>query len=165
MDTYTFTVTGGAIRVTDPCYDRAVIPTIVATVPARNGLWRGAVEHSQGRVARLSAACVDARCTGPVERVHSDIAVDSGQCGFFDDARFPQGPLGEYDDDTSFYGKACAVTMSESQAGAVDDLGVVSSSGWGDGSYLLEGQREGDTFVALSLIFIGDEDDADEDDE
>lgn len=64
------------------------------------------------------------------------IGVDSGQAGFFDDDLYPRGKnTGEFEDTETFYGKACALTLSAQQAGILDNFGVVSRTGYGDGEY------------------------------
>lgn len=62
-----------------------------------------------------------------------NVAVDSGQAGFFD-SEIKTG--GEYDEPNSFYGKCCHITLdTQHVAGILEEGGVVSSSGLGDGGY------------------------------
>ena len=63
------------------------------------------------------------------------VAVDSGQCGFYEEDYYNANQGGEYGDLDTFYGKACNITLSDEQAGIIDGKGFVSSSGWGDGMY------------------------------
>lgn len=170
----------GAIRVTDPCYDREV--WCCGTFPALAGSWYGLIEYDDatGRVSRLAVYHSTARDAVPGKASGLDVGVDSGQCGFFDEARYPmtKEAIGDYDDKNSFYGKACAATSYEPidtapRGGAVEDMGVVSSSGWGDGSYecrLAERMNVADGTayaIAADVTFIGEEEedeyDGDED--
>lgn len=67
---------------------------------------------------------------------NSNIGVDSGQAGIFAEEIYPTTEsTGEYDDEKSFYGQCCNVTLSDKQYGIIDNQGIVSSSGLGDGKY------------------------------
>ena len=87
------------------------------------------------------------------------IAVDSGQAGFFDLDFFRKNHGGEFGDLNSFYGLACAITLSPKQAGVIKKRGVVSSSGFGDGCYdVFVSRDEVGKIVAASVFFIEEED-------
>ena len=87
------------------------------------------------------------------------IAVDSGQAGFFDLDFFRKNQGGEVGDLNSFYGLACATTLSPKQASVIKKRGVVSSSGFGDGCYdVYVCKNEAGKIVAASLFFIEEED-------
>ena len=87
------------------------------------------------------------------------IAVDSGQAGFFDLDFFRKNEGGEVGDLNSFYGLACAITLSPKQASVIKKRGVVSSSGFGDGCYNVYVSRdEVGKIVAASLFFFEEED-------
>lgn len=67
-------------------------------------------------------------------------AVDSGQLGIFDIDHYPNDDTGDFGDNSTFYGKCCNQTLSDIGAGIVksydsDCIGVVASSGIGDGFY------------------------------
>ena len=157
----TFKVTGGKLVVTDPCYDvgtwcQAVLKNV------RNGEWRAEIDvHDFGktgfggkRVTRLRAFHASAEPAGPWNVEDFDIGVDSGQAGFFSLDKYPEQDA----QDTDFYDTCCNVTLSPTHAGIVNDFGVVSSSGFGDGGYVLRTRKdEKKKFVALEVIFI-DED-------
>ena len=66
----------------------------------------------------------------------------------------------------SWYRATCNLTLSSEQWGVLP-FGVVTSSGYGDGSYRVFGVvNEYDEYVGFIVSFIGDEeDDDDEDDE
>jgi len=86
-----------------------------------------------------------------------EVGVDSGQAGVFDLAVYPQdGSTGEHDDENSFYGQCCKVTLDKTQgrAGKVNG-GFVASSGYGDGgydAYAIYDDRN--NAVAIKIVFI-----------
>ena len=158
----------GRIRVTDPCYERAIGTDVIQAKPGR---WEATVSYvDKGmfgvRVSALTIKHSDGH--EPMTNIRSiDVGVDSGQADFFDDARYPQGDTGEYGDLTTFYGKACDTTVptlrdNELQGGIVDHegpMGAVSVSGYGDGCYtLVADASEGQEVTAMRIIFISDED-------
>jgi hypothetical protein len=165
-----FEVRSGKMRVTDPCYDKGTWCS--STVPVKPGRWIATLEtsdqHSWGvRVARLIAHHESIKPHVSTLVPHITIGVDSGQAGFFDDAAYPDDEPGEYGELDTFYGRACAATSSETQAGGIVnwdgyDMGVCSSSGFGDGSYALYGSKQGDVYVALMIDFIPEEEEASE---
>ena len=163
-----FEVTSGKLRVCDPCYSRRdkgvlvlenVLPgRYFASIEIRDmgGIWGK-------RVTRL-----DIRHENYNDMNSFDvgtIGVDSGQVGFYDDDYYPQGDdTGEYEDFDTFYGKACGLTLSEEKGGIIDNFGVVSSSGYGDGEYFVSAVRESAGWVvAASIIFIFDDEDEGDD--
>lgn len=152
---------GSVLRVTDPCYTRGICED---TMPCRPGRYQAAVLIGEGswgrRVMELEIVLVGADVIGPLHRTEIDAGVDSGQCGFFDDASYPQENTGEYDDLDSFYGQCCETSLHrEHKAGIVPGFGVVSSSGFGDGCYEVWTDRDPKTgpIVFARLVFIDDE--------
>jgi len=93
----------------------------------------------------------------------ADIGVDSGQCGIFsmehyrDDSIFPE-PSGfgysESQEGDRWYGHMCDRTLSKEQWGSYD-TGVVSSSGYGDGSYRLLVAKHNGTIVGIGIDYLG----------
>jgi hypothetical protein len=84
------------------------------------------------------------------------VGVDSGQCGIFDDTVYPTDEKsgGEYDDENSFYGECCKLTLGDDQGGILKSgNGVVSISGYGDGSYKLLCQYHEGERVALMVDY------------
>lgn len=81
-----------------------------------------------------------------------EVGVDSGQAGFFDDARFKKHNGG---DDESFYEKACDTTLSRMQAGVIDE-GAVCNSGYGDGGYvcIFHNSNDEDGLVDFAYIIV-----------
>lgn len=83
---------------------------------------------------------------------HNDVSlgVDSGQMGIID-------INGYFDDDENpeWYDRICDLTMS--QGGIIDGNGVVSSTGYGDGSYDLYTHKNSDGKIdAIRVVFIDD---------
>lgn len=175
-----FEVTGDKLRVTDPCYKKETWCAGVLE-KVKSGVWEGFVlgedcgrgilgGHRVGRIyVRHSTASLTSR-TAPRWKWHEeniDVGVDSGQCGFFDEDRYPEGECGEYGDTSTFYGRACEQTLSESKdhpgGGIVTDdknspMGAVSSSGYGDGSYRCYTLRNDDgELIAAQVDFLFEE--------
>ena len=109
---------------------------------------------------------------------HSDLGVDSGQCGIFcmtsyrndeisegittPDVNFNLGDYRKDDGGERWYEKMCRFTLSENQWGLYD-TGVVSSSGFGDGQYPMEVMEDGDKVVGIKISYLDDfEEDEDE---
>ena len=83
------------------------------------------------------------------------IGVASGQCGIFEANYYEHNqPDDDYDNPNSWYRRVCNITCSSAQAGIVDNLGVVTSSGFGDGNYGLYTAKENDKIVAMKVVFI-----------
>lgn len=149
--------TSGILLVTDPCMEKGpngALAFQVALDSAVRGKWTSLVTKIAGRNAILTAwSDTITEPTSGWARAGS-IGVDSGQAGIFDFDSYPEENLGDYDDKNSFYGKACEQTLSSNRAGVVDEFGVVSNSGWGDGFYECMVHRDADGFVdAVKLDF------------
>ena len=93
----------------------------------------------------------------------ADIGVDSGQCGIFSiedyrvDSLFPEPAnvgFDEFQDGDRWYGHMCDRTLSKERWGAYD-TGVVSSSGYGDGSYRLLVAKHDGKIVGIGVDFLG----------
>ncbi len=158
----TFSLTEGSMRVSDPCY--TVDTWCAGVVPAKPGTWTATLLYSDQDTwgTRVSAILVEHEThLGPKPMYHSsiDVGVDSGQCGLFAAQEYPSGKsTGEYGDTSSFYGRACRITLdSEEKGGILDNMGVVSRSGFGDGSYTLltsHLDHSGEENTALMVVFI-----------
>lgn len=163
-----FTLGSSKLRVTDPCYDRETWCSGILT--ARPGKWSARIKVSDEKMWGLRNAelLVAHENYNPSENAvwveqEFSVGVDSGQAGFFDDALYPDGETGEFDDKDTFYGKVCDITLDHKNGRAgVLAFGAVSSSGYGDGRYTCEAVYNGDEVVAARIIFIGEEEDEDE---
>ena len=110
-------------------------------------------------------------------QVDMDGGVDSGQFGFFDKdfyrndeaakdlKKYEFSPDYDREEGDSWYRACCDLTLAKESWGVLPN-GVVSSSGFGDGSYPVFGEKdENGEWIAFEVIFIGDEEDEDYDDE
>lgn len=168
----TFNVASGRLMVSDPCYERDVwCMGIIQNV--MNGEWDASIEVDKvpdwgERVHRLYAThtAYPADVMGEWSEADFQVGVDSGQAGIFDEALYPQGDTGEYGDLDTFYGRACAATHDEkdqNKHGGVIKEGVVSSTGFGDGSYTCRVYRDQNgVCTVVSITFIEDEDEDEE---
>lgn len=158
----TFQIESGKIVIGDPCYKR---DTNLA-FPALKGEWRSAVELTDGCVATLTAESVNHNFRN--ERKQVQCFVDSGQLGFFDfDIYHPEGstdPM-DFENPKSFYDHCCFQTLSDERFGIVLDKGVCSSSGWGDGQYVINYWVDADNAVTKIIATFIDEQDEDEEEE
>jgi len=149
--------TGGILVICDPCYKRDYEPPLVNRIEVAPGIWEATVSYFSGRISLLEAGLSHAYAYKK-EQLTDDAGVDSGQFGFFDDTIFPYYQEREFDDKEKFYGKCCDITLSDKQAGIIDGKGVVSSSGFGDGSYnVIVGKDRAGRIVQISVEFISEE--------
>jgi hypothetical protein len=87
------------------------------------------------------------------------VGVDSGQAGIFDYEYYAKYHT-DTDVDDEWYEKACDITLSEESAGTIDECGLVSSSGYGDGGYACYTARNRDGYITgIRIEFITDEED------
>lgn len=158
---------GEKVFVTDPCYETStwcqaelhnVSPGTYKCfiILSDEGTWGY-------RVAELHAVKEEfLRTHGSISEIPysidpfpATIGVDSGQCGIFEAKYYEHNqPDNNYDNPDSWYKKVCNITCSSAQAGTVDNSGVVTSSGFGDGCYSLYTAKEKDKIVAMKVVFI-----------
>lgn len=93
----------------------------------------------------------------------ADIGVDSGQCGIFsmesyrNDSLFPEPSsfsFVERQDGDRWYGHMCDRTLAAELWGVYDE-GVVSCSGYGDGSYRLLVAKHNGKIVGIGVDYLG----------
>jgi hypothetical protein len=174
-----FEITSGKIVASDPCY---IIPTWCQGVieKVRNGTWVAEVKKSDGsngwgvRVASLTVYNKNYGSIGNhLEEMNFDAGVDSGQFGFFDFDFYRNDDkatdlikedFGEnYDRESgdAWYRAVCYLTIAEESWGVLPNA-AVSSSGYGDGSYQVFGEKDADGFyVGFKVVFIGEQDEED----
>jgi hypothetical protein len=157
-----FDVKSGVLRVSDPCYSK---DTWCAGVieDVKNGVWDAYIKKIDNRVGELiiyysKSTQNDIKNANWIEQ-SIDVGVDSGQCGIFDNSLYPDNKTGEYGDEDTFYGKCCELT---NPCGTLD-FGVVSSSGYGDGSYTCYTIENEKGVFGVKIIFLEDYDDYDDD--
>jgi hypothetical protein len=180
-----FEVTSGKIVCSDPCYTTDTwCMGIVDNVA--NGTWVASVDKRDmddwgERIAVLWIANKEQMAKNPKiawevlaeEPFAFTGGVDSGQFGFFDfdDYRNDESAKdlkkyefgADYDrEEGDKWYRACADLTLGSESWGVLPKGVVSSSGFGDGSYEVFGYKDAyDKYVAFAVVFIeelGDED-------
>lgn len=144
-----FEVTSEKLMVSDPCYNLGTwCQGILENV--RNGKWRGLSVKGKtdwgNRVWEVRAVHSDYSVDIAMsEKMNIDVGVDSGQAGFFDLSHF-KGGQDEYGDG-GWYDQCCDLTLGP--AG-----GVVTSSGFGDGSYRCYVARDNGQIVAAKIVFV-----------
>jgi len=180
-----FKVTSGTMICSDPCY---TIPTwcqgIIHNV--KNGLWEAGVLKGWGdRIARLWVFNIDAVIKDLTIKTRIENydgielpfsgGVDSGQFGFFDHKHYRNDDSAkdltkyefgnDYDKESgdAWFRAMCNLTLGDESWG-VAPFGVVSSSGFGDGAYLVKGIKDdAGEYVAFCVQFINSNDESDED--
>jgi hypothetical protein len=187
MENRKFEVTSGKMVLSDPCYELGTWCQGVAE-NVKNGTWVGVLEQSDEgawgvRNSILISMNVEAMKKNPLlerELMSSgDLinwgGVDSGQFGHFDFANYRKDENAidvpkvwedewESQEGDKFYRACCYQTLETEDSFGVVPFGVLSSSGYGDGSYPTYGIKdENGEWVGFMTIFIGD--DEDEDDE
>lgn len=148
------------VHVSDPCLDPGAIEAVLVK-DCLPGKWGVSVRRKDcgpawgRRISALTIRHEDYPKGFPKEFVGC-CCVDSGQCGFFDEAYYDANQTNEgFDDPSSWYHRVCQLTINEPEYGVIDDKGAVSASGFGDGVYGCYAKRNKDGFiVALTLKFI-----------
>jgi len=142
------------IIVADPCYDYNNLGTLLLD-NVLSGKYIASAEVVNNLISALAISHSHFKNKMLESESAGYISVDSGQAGFFDLDFFRNNQGGEFGDLETFYGLACAITLSPKQAGVIKKCGVVSSSGFGDGCYeVLVCKNEGGKIVAASVIFF-----------
>ena len=157
-----FFVTGNKIHVSDPCYDydslgsATIVNVLSGEYLAKLTLYN--MENWGSRVSKLSICHVNHKNIVPNTCTDCVITVDSGQAGFFDDDYYKENQGGNFGDISTLFGLACSLTLSKNRGGILLNKGVVSETGFGDGSYSLYiGKNKAGKIVSASIIFIVDD--------
>ena len=155
-------ITGNKMHVSDPCYDYKCAGTVTLNNALSGKYLATLVKHNldiwETRISKLTVQHEDYKDIFPNIYSGYEIAVDSGQAGFFDDDYYQQNQGGEFRDTTTLFGLACSLTLSKNHGGIMLNKGVVSETGFGDGCYsLYVGKNNEGKIVAASIIFITDE--------
>jgi hypothetical protein len=179
-----FEIKSGAVVLSDPCYELGTwCQGLFFNV--KNGEWIGEAEHVESygrRVSVLISYHKDYPTTAD-EIMQNGIllpfegGVDSGQFGHFDHegyrkdetiqgvARICTDPEHIICEDEPWYSICCDRTLAGDGFGVIP-LGVVSSSGWGDGVYNTYAVRNDEgQYVGFATFFITDEDDEEDDED
>lgn len=173
---FTFEVKSGKVIISDPCYDDEMV------YPAKNDTWWADIERSDegawgNRVSELRAWASGS----PVRYEYVQRGVDSGQMSIFDFAEFKNNSnyskkdfpkryfdefsmYGDFDENDAWYSMCCAITCNTFENQKCQDFGemkggVVSSTGYGDGSYECKlGFDENGLLIFVKVTFIEEED-------
>ena len=156
-----FQISSSKVIVTDPCYSigiwcQGIIPSV------KNGTWLASVLQTKiegwgDRNTSLIVTHQDYPDADPARLAEFEVGVDSGQAGIFDLKSYPDDDNhGKYNDESSFYGNACSITLNTANsAGTLYDTGVVSRSGFGDGGYnCYTASNDAGEVVAIRIVFI-----------
>lgn len=141
----------------DPCYSEA--ERLGAVMDALSGRWHARAHMSDEgnwgeRIAILEVRRVGVPISEAWELVDDDICVDSGSCGFWSMKNWEFQKKHQADHFYKLCGEA-TLDRTNYRGGIVLDMGAVSCSGYGDGSYKLEVVKADDGLVvAARLIFI-----------
>lgn len=155
-----FAVNSGTIIATDPCYDSATWCN--GEFEVLNGEWESTVILQEGQVAKLTIKHESLIDPNNAHWILSegDYGVDSGQFGFFDKQYFLDHENERDYDGPGFYSECCQLTLSKVKNGVVGGYGVVSESGWGDGTYdVYFTTNQTGHIIGLSAVFITEEND------
>lgn len=156
---------GSKTVVSDPCYsdigDHCSL--VLGTKP---GKWLAAVDVVDEYFWGKRVAALRAWTLGVVTdtREPHDVCVDSGQMSIVD-FDYYEGDNEGFGDESTFYGDACALTLTEGAVGGLlkSGRGVVSTTGYGDGDYrvVLSYDRDG-LVIGIMVVFIEDESEDDD---
>ena len=157
-----FYVTGNKIHVSDPCcdYDSVCAAKIVNALSGKYFAKLTLYDMATWgiRVANLSIYHANHKNVVPNICTDCVIGVDNGQAGFFNDDYYAENQGGDFGDISTLFGLACSLTMSKNHGGIMQEKGVVSETGFGDGSYsLYVGKNKAGKIVSASIIFIADD--------
>jgi hypothetical protein len=164
------------VIISDPCYE---VPTwcqstLSNVLPGDYRVFCKKVDSGDwgNRVSMLLAVHGDHEFDSLEWNTHSDIGVDSGQAGIFNVKQYRQDneevTLGDGDisfftesfyekDGDRWYVKVCSHTLGNNRWGSYRD-GVVSSSGYGDGSYsVFTAENENGQVIGIAIDFFVEE--------
>ena len=160
---------GNKVMVSDPCYElntwcQGVLENVLP------GTYNCNVEYSyEGDWGtRVSAIEVTHQDCGiyRFEMADFSVGVDSGQAGIFDYeyyATYHTDRTERPHVDDCWYDRVCDITLARESAGTIDELGFVSSAGYGDGDYDCWVARNRDGYiVAIRIEYITKEDDGED---
>ena len=181
--TQKFEITSGSLVCSDPCYTTDV--WCMSTVNnVRKGTWLA--DSNIETVGSWGERNVDLTVhhsgikinESDWEEISGSFGVDSGQFGFFDRDHYRKAAsvkdMPKYDfggdyltdnrdrDGDIWYHACCKITLDNPESWGALPNGVVSSSGFGDGSYTVYGIKDTHSpnheYVAFRVVFIEAED-------
>jgi hypothetical protein len=178
-----FTCESGTLVISDPCYELNTWCS-GQLENCKKGIWRAIAGYSddEGRISSLICYHSDIKLNENDlrNRAKFTVGVDSGQAGAFDlkyyndSTIIPKDFIFEYKDyyyphnnsnnesvpvmskwnDEDWYGMCCVTTLGVDHQAGVIPFGVVSRSGWGDGSYDCKYQTKNGEIVAIIINYM-----------
>ena len=167
-------IKNGKITFSDPCY-RLGTWCAIYNIPFPNGEYRiqakktdeGDWGYRVAEIAIYNKKLVPENESRELDiwwdELEGEVGVDSGQAGIFDSTYYEKFH-NENSINDLWYDRICDITLTEEGYGATDELGVVSSSGYGDGGYTAYLGKLGDKIVAAKIVFIDDEEELEDED-
>jgi hypothetical protein len=153
---------GDSVTVTDPCYVPNSLGHMAHTIYINPGEYFAYVEEDDSGVVGKLGINRGPNFHKNNRRWIGTAGVDSGQMMIISTDAIEYWVDSEYDDDSApelSYAGACRLTLSDEKGGILENLAVVSSSGYGDGGYPVwayegpSGQIE-----RIEVEFVGEED-------
>jgi hypothetical protein len=145
----TFPVTSGRVVVTDP----AQPPGNGLDLVARDGEWRAGLYEGH-RFLLAHHTDVGFFFAPEAWQRRGDVTVNTGQAGVFDGDQYTaHGGEGEASEDSSFYGRVCALTLDSGDDGGVLPEGAVALSIYGEGVYSCDVIEEDGVVIAVRVDF------------
>lgn len=158
------------VMVSDPCYGlntwcQGIVENVL------HGVYDCFVEYSDEGEWGERVSAIEVRHThydGPRDFYPEDfeVGVDSGQAGIFDYEYYEKyhsdrKERPHVDDD--WYSMVCSITLSREEAGIANNLGFISSSGYGDGGYTCWTARDNSgKVIAIRIEYITEDEDEEE---
>ena len=143
---------GNKVIVSDPCYDYGTWCTSTQEIVPGEYVHEVIIhEMVTSLIVTHKDYIVDSW-----QLTDATIGVDSGQCGIFDYETYHKIiGTGEYNEQDTFYGKACNLTITDEMFGLMDNAGIVSRSGLGDGCYsLYVAKNSNNEIIGLKVVFF-----------
>ena len=166
-----FRVVSGRVVVSDPCYEIGTwCQGILEKV--RKGEWvcqvsvsrEDACDRCVTELTALRNPALDLGNPKWTEETSFEVGVDSGQAGIFDMAHYRDDRVAQAVErlsreticpDEPWYSLCCDRTSGSEMGAGVIPYGVVSSSGFGDGSYRCFTQRDREGYIiGIKIVFI-----------
>lgn len=161
-DVGTFGVTSGNLIVSDPCFQKELEQSLV--LPVSNGVWAAKVRLTDFVVDALivTKVGVDFNAETAIAEAGT-VKVESGQVGIFDEPYYRNDKTlndgveiinsGFYTSGDLFFELCCRRTSAEDSYG-IFPFGVVSTSGYGDGEFVVSVLSQNNEIVGIKVIFV-----------
>lgn len=159
---------GSKTVVSDPCYSD-IGGNCSLVLDTKPGKWLAAADVVDEYFWGKRVAALRAWTLGVVTDQYEphDVCVDSWQMSIVDHDYY-EGNNEGFGDESTFYGDACALTLTDGAVGGLlkSGRGVVSTTGYGDGGYRVVLSYDRDQLViGIMVVFIEDEDEDEEDED